>query len=450
MLLLLACAPTADLLVLEGSGFGHYPVQAAYSGPVEGVLVGGLPAYDVSSDGAEVHFTVQGGAGLAEVILLTQEGEVSAGDFEYLPPADPLFDRMTGIGASLTMGVQDGVPHPHAQRMSPGAQIARQAGAFYGIPLLVDGLFPTIEVEHLGPPPECKSPSVPVHVTNAVVEVLGKLNDDNGDFHYSLGRQDPDLIPRNAAVGGFYIDMLTEGTDDFAEGFLGHLVLDPYGDMNGSIRFSQVDHVLSLDPTLVLSFDTFGNDLIGAVVLARQIELKNITPQEDFEEAVVKLLEQLGASDAQVFLSNSPRPGLLPAGRWLVETDDDPEAAQALLDEADAIAATYNAILLEEADLYDNVYIVDGWALAESLNDEGLLVDGQALDVRRFGGLLSLDGVHFTDVGYAAFANLFVEAIEQELGVRIDPVDLVPVAAADTRGPAALAAAGLDVEACWR
>ena len=30
------------------------------------------------------------------------------------------------------------------------------------------------------------------------------------------------------------------------------------------------------------------------------------------------------------------------------------------------------------------------------------------------------------------------------------PADLVPVAAADTRGPAALAAAGLDVEACWR
>ncbi len=414
--------------------------------------VGGMATYDLQQSGDLVEFMVQGGpSGLAEVVVLSSDGdEALAGELEYLPAVDPLFDSIAGIGASLTMGVQDGVPTFEAQLMSPGAQLARQAGGDFGIPLLVRGLFPTIEPEHIGSPPDCAAPGVVGHVTDSVIQVLGLLNDEDGDFHYSLGRIDPDFVPLNAAVGGYRIRALTAGTEGFELGFLGHLVLDPYGGLDDTIPFSQVEHVLEQEPTLVVSFDTFGNDLIGAVVLADEIELEEITTEEDFRVGVRRLMEQLAGSGAETFLANSPRPGLLPAGRLLVETAEDPALAQSLLDEADALAAVYNTILEDEAVPYDDIHIVDAWAYAEQLNEEGMDAGGQHLDVLRFGGLLSLDGVHFTDTGYATFANLFIEAIEAELGVVLDPIDIAAVVAADDRSPQALSDAGIDLDACWR
>jgi len=452
MLLLLACSPPAELLTPDGPSFGHFLASVRYPDEVKAVTVGGVATYDLQQSGDLVEFIVQGGSsGMAEVVVLNADDEeVLAGELEYLPAVEPLFDSIAGIGASLTMGVQDGVPTFEAQLMSPGAQLARQAGGDFGIPLLVRGLFPTIEPEHLGPPPDCEAPGVVQHVTDSVIQVLGMLNDEHGDFHYSLGRVDPDRVPLNAAVGGYRVQALTEGTDGFELGFIGHLVLDPYGGLDGRIPFSQVDHVLEQEPTLVLSFDTFGNDLIGAVVLADEIELDNITSEEDFQFGVERLMELLAGSDAEIFLANTPRPGLLPAGRLLVETAEDPEEAQALLDEADALAVDYNAILAAEADRYDNIHVVDAWTYAEQLDVEGLEVGGQYLDVSRFGGLLSLDGVHFTDTGYATFANLFIEAIEAELGVVLDPIDIEAVIAADHRSPQALADAGVDLDACWR
>jgi hypothetical protein len=318
------------------------------------------------------------------------------------------------------------------------------------MPLLVQPLFPTIEVEDVGPAPECTTPQVARHVTSAASEVLLLLNDDEGEFDYRLSRVDPDITVQNAGVGGFRVSDLTRPVDDFILGFLAHLALAPYGEVNGDIPFSQVEHVLSLEPTLVVSFDTFGNDLIAAVVLGSRPELDNITDEEIFVLGVRELMDQLGGSDAQVFLSNSPRPGLLPAARALVADSDDPGATQALIDEADAICEHYNELLAEEASRHDNIHIVDGHGFAEQLLAEGLSAGGQELDIYRFGGLLSLDGVHFTDTGYAAFAQLFTEALSEELGVQVEAIDLDAVVEADRRSPRALTEAGLDLEACHR
>ena len=450
MLLLLACAPTAELTTPEGSAFGHWTAEVRVEEAVDAVFVGEARGYDLSHSDGVLRFTVQGGRG--EQVVTVHQGEeiLQAGTLTYQPSADPLFDRVTGIGASLTMGVQDGVPTQHAQLMSPGAQIARATGAYYGIPLLVEPLFPTIEPEDLGPAPGCSAPGVAKHVTDGVIEVLGVLNDDDGDFRYDFGRVDPDLVVQNAAVGGFQIGDLTTGTDEFTKGFLAHLVLDPYGDLNGEIAISQVEHVLAQDPTLIISFDTYGNDLIGSVVLADEVDVGNITDEEDFHAALDRLLPMLGDSDAQVFLANSPRPGLLPAGRLLVEEAEDREEAQAALDQADQIAILYNDILAQRAGDYDNVHIVDAWGLAEDLSVNGMTVDGQHLTTQRFGGLLSLDGVHFTDAGYATFAQRFLDSIESELGVVVDPIDLQTIVAADLRSPMALEDAGVPIEDCWR
>ncbi|HJN74074.1 MAG TPA: hypothetical protein QGF58_09105 [Myxococcota bacterium] len=455
MLFLLACAPSAELQTLEASSFGHETIEILVEPDVEvlGVTVGGLNTYDLQRSDDRLTVTVQGigEAGPATVLVLTPEAEVDAGELDYFPAADPLFDRVVGIGASLTQGVQDGVPTFHANLMSPGAQMARQAGANYGIPLLVEDLFPTIEIEHIGPAPECESPPVVAHVTNAALEVLNKLNDDEGNFRYDFGRVDPDLPVYDAAVGGFMVGHLTEGLyNDFTRGFLAHMVLDPYAELNEGITFSQVDLVLERDPTLVLCFDTFGNDLIGAIVLGKSVDLGAITPEDEFIEDVELLFEELGASDAEVFVANSPRPGLLPAARNQVLRADDPEAEQAKIDEADEIALRYNALFSGLAEGYPNIHVVDAYSHTERLSEDGLVANGETLDARMFGGLLSLDGVHFTDTGYAEFANLFLDAIEDDLGVDMERVDIDAVAAADLRTPSALRDAGLDVDACDR
>ena len=445
MMLLLACAPSAELTTLSSAGFGHEPIAITTSTPVEAVTVGGVATYDLVQDGDQVTATFQGAtAGDYEVVIWSEGVDVLAGTLTVDPPADPLFDRVVGVGASLTQGVQDGVPTFRGAFMSPGAQMTRQVGAHYGLPLLVDPLFPTITPDDLGPAPDCDSPAVVKHVTDAAIDVLNALNDDEGNFRYDLGRVDPDLEIHNAAVGGFQVGNLTEPlTDDFTRGFVGHLVLDPYGGLNDSIPFSQVDLALERDPTLVLSFDTYGNDLIGAVVLSGKVDLNQITSEEDWEDDIVRLMDQLSASDAEVFLANSPRPGLLPAAKDQVNRSDDPEAEQAKVDEADAITLRYNARLDEIAADYPQVHIVDAWQYAEDLAADGLVSDGQELDVLRYGGLLSLDGVHFTDTGYAAFANLYFDAIETELGVAVEPIDVDAITAADPRSPRALEEAGL-------
>jgi lysophospholipase L1-like esterase len=460
LLLALACAPAPDpdsfLLETEtASAFGHHTVDVRVPAgtAVSSAVVGGLPAYDLHQSGDLVTFTIQGSpnAGPASVVLQTGGGAVElATPLQIRGPADPLFDRLVGVGASLTMGVQDGVPTTHAQLMSPGAQIARQAGAFYGIPLLVDGLFPEIGLADIGPPPSCETPAVVRHVASAAVDVLGKLNTEDDQLSYALGRYDPDLAVQNLAVGGYSVGDLTRPVTSFELGFLGHLVMEPYGEVNGPIDDNQVQRAAALDPTLVWSFDTFGNDLIGAVVLQPRIDLGKITDEETFREGIVRLMDGLADTDAEVFLANSPRPGLLPAAGQLVAAAEDLDAAQALIDEADAICIRYNEILAEEAALRPRVHVVDAWQMAEDFTDGGVVADGQSLDVHRFGGLLSLDGVHFTDTGYAAMANAFLDAMDAELGVDIDRLDLDAVAAEDAHTPEAYLAGGFDRSTCDR
>lgn len=453
LLVLLACTPATVVNTEPVSSFGQTQLELHVGDLlVERVHVDGVLAYDVVQDGEFVTATLQGGPtpGWVDVVLSTDQGQVILPDaLEYLPPADPLFDRVTAIGASLTMGVQDGVPTLDGQLWSPGAQISRAAGAYYPMPLLVPGLFAKLEPEQVGAAPDCRVTPIASHITQSSLDVLDKLKDPDGQFDYTLGRVDPDLVPQDVGVGGFRVGELTESSGtDLVLGFLAHLALDPHSGLTDEIYESQVDLAAAHDPTLVLSFDTFGNDLIAAVVVGGEPDLGNITEPEVFQADVDALMDALAPLDAEIFLANSPRPGLLPAAAVHVRGSDDPQATQAVIDQADAICVQYNQVLADAAAAYDHIHIVDAYTLANQLNDEGIVVSGQDLDVQPFGGLLSLDGVHFTDVGYALMAQLFLDTIEAELGVAVDPIDLEAVLAQDDRSPAALLDAGVDRSAC--
>jgi hypothetical protein len=195
-----------------------------------------------------------------------------------------------------------------------------------------------------------------------------------------------------------------------------------------------------------------------------------MTTLASFEADLAVLIEHLAATGAPVFRANLPRPSLLPLtsdkrARMIelaVEAarqqgaDEEAAAAQAAADadaaiaQVDAHAEAFNQRLLEAASQQQNLHVVDLATAVAELAITGLDVGGQLLTTQKLGGLLGFDGVHFTDTGYAMLANVFIEAINQELGTAVPPIDLATVLAQDAGSPTAIAAAGIDVTKCDR
>ncbi len=121
----------------------------------------------------------------------------------------------------------------------------------------------------------------------------------------------------------------------------------------------------------------------------------------------------------------------------------DTEASFAAKKQAiDDLTARYNAALAEAIAPYPNLHLVDFSSAVKQLAN-GVEVDGDELTTNYFGGLISLDGLHFTDTGYALFANLMISRINETLRSTIPYVDLFAVHAADALSPTHLFADGL-------
>ncbi len=72
----------------------------------------------------------------------------------------------------------------------------------------------------------------------------------------------------------------------------------------------------------------------------------------------------------------------------------------------------------------------------------------EVLTTDMLGGLIGLDGLHYTATGYALVATMFALSINEQIGGDVLLPDAEAVLAADPNSPAALAAAGLDPAAC--
>ena len=83
-------------------------------------------------------------------------------------------------------------------------------------------------------------------------------------------------------------------------------------------------------------------------------------------------------------------------------------------------------------------------ATVEEVRESGLDVGDVTLNAEAYGGLLSADGVHFSDVGYAIEANAFMDAMELAMGVSLERIDLASTFATDHHAPEALVEQGLD------
>ncbi len=460
--MLLACAPAVTVTPESGPASGYYPVALSLdraASEVSAVWVGGVPTYDlVVLDEQVLQVTVQGGpvSGPVEVTVETaEETLVVEGAFTYDDPVDPVFERFFAVGASLTMGVQGGVPTTHGALASPGAVLASLSGAYLPHPLLKPGLFPAIGPLDMGPPPGCEAPSVVDFVTNAALEVLSTLSDpETGEFGFQWGRLTPELMPRNLAVGDSDMADLLHGipSEDFGQQFLAHLALDPYGAFGSAVVESQLEILEQGEPTLVICTDLYGNDVVGALLAGDDIDPERVTTLEEFGPDLVALLDRFEAMDAEVFLATLPRPSLLPVTRAkravMIEAGMAEEEVDGLIQEVEDRAEAMNAQLLEEASERPRIHVVDLASTVAEMEESGVDLGDEIIDFSRFGGLLSLDGVHFSDTGYALGAEQFVLSINQELGLDLPLPDLSLIHGSDRWRTEALVEGGLDVEAC--
>ncbi len=407
----------------EGSMAGYYTLSVETELQPTEVWVGDNRAYDVVSDGSTLQFTTVGAPepGPVDVVLVGDgERQRIAEGFEFLPAA-PGFETYVAVGASLSQGVQGGVPTQHGQIHSPPRFIARQAGAYFPLPLLKKGLFPPITGAEVTGAPDCDAPGVADHLTSAAIDVLVKLNDEeNNRIGFYMGLVDPELAPQNLAVGNSGVPTILHGPDpeDFAQQFLSKLVFDLDGDIADETPGSQLQIIEAMDPTVIVCADTYGNDLL------------KWKPVAEIQSDLELLVQRMADTGAEVFLSNIPRPTLLPGSRGNAERDE--------------LGAEYIAALDAEAAKYPNVHVVDLATEVELLAVNGLDVGQTHLTTDVYNGLISTDGLHLSDVGYAYQSNLFIAKINDVMGTDIPLVDLVPVLENDEHAPHALLDQGLD------
>jgi len=314
----------------------------------------------------------------------------------------------------------------------------------------VHGLFPALGPGDIGPPPACALPDAVKALLLAAGDVAVQLLDPETQcYTYRMGRVDPDLLPANVAAGNCSVDEMLHGVaaDNIAGNFLGHLVYEPDAELLDPLDGAQIALVEAASPTLVISTDFFGNDILWGVALSDVVDPALARPEAEILAGIDETVDRLAATGAEVFLGNLPMVSLLPATKQKVDASlaaglESGEVA-ARVQALDDLAATANGRLAQAAGRHGNVHVVDleGWS--RRIADEGLDVGGQSLGIRKFGGLVGLDGIHFTDTGYAVMANVFLEAIDAVLGTQTPRVDLEAVLVTDPESPAALAAAGV-------
>jgi len=449
----------------------------ALSSEITGVLVAGVPAASIRTDeSGEVTVLVQGSPerGRADVVYVHADGqeEVLKRAVEVVGSEDPVLDRVVAVGASLTMGVQGGIPLRHGQLHAPTLQVAQALGAYHPVPLLVDPLLEPIRPEDLGPAPACIVPDVAGNVASQVPGIINRFAQDDGEATYSDARVTPDLVVYNLGVGGSNVGSIVDGATPGAldESITGGMVYGGDDLFGRRPEGSQYELLLEIEPTVILNTDLYGNDIIGAILASGTIKPSRMTDADVLGQDIDRVTADLAATGAQVFLPTLPRPTLLPATEASRQAEIE-QARQDAIDKgedadaaAEATAADIDArldVILErwafanerlrtQVALYDNVHLVDLAAATEELGADPPVLDGEQLVLGKLGGLLSTDDLHFSDTGYAFVADVILERMEEELGVSATPIDLEAVYKGDPYSAKNLREAGVDPVDCRR
>jgi lysophospholipase L1-like esterase len=368
-------------------------------------------------------------------------------------PTGPIsFSAYYSIGDSLAAGYSNNALVTTHQVNSVPALIARQAGvADFQQPLVSEpGIPPEYVLTRLVPTPliEPKS-ATPGGPTNA-----------------GLARPYNNL----AVPGATTIDALSRVTDN---GGLHDLVLRGRG--------SQVQQAVAARPSFVTVW-IGNNDVLGGVIRGRAIEGVTVTPAAAFRSAYEQIIAAVRSTGARIVAANIPDVTAIPFATTISRFVVNPQtgqpvivngqplpllgpngplppgtlvtlAAGSLIAQGHGIPAEVGGrgtplpdeVILDPAEISflqdrvnaDNaaiaqicqaasIPVVDLNAFYRALLSGGYVVGGVVLTNNFLrGGVIGLDGVHPTDLGYAVLANEFIRVINLS-GAELEPVNLGP------------------------
>jgi hypothetical protein len=417
-------------------------------GEIRSVTVGGVHAWNLRATPQAVTVTLQGASqpGTADVEIDGANGRsLRHAIFTYDPPPAHVPLKFAAFGASLTMGMESMGLDARSQTNAVSGQIARALGVDLALPLFQPNLLPPLTPDDFNP--DCtQKASVPP--TGSQLPVV--LTDPkSGKLNLRLGRIDPSLTTRNFAIGGSTVSDTLFGVQG-GGALLERVVEDPDtapADAFTAETVSQIDRVERLDPDIAWSADLLANDLDSSTTQTDDLHIEMITPLDQVQPLLMQMMQRLGHLHGVYFIANMPSMSVLPnvgilRAKRIAAGLDTPQSYDAKMQAIEDLTNQYNAALADAMRPYPNLILVDFHAQAEGIRD-GVRVGGELLTTERMGGLLSLDDVHFTDTGYALFANQFIGAISDHLNAPLPLVDVAAVHAADPLSPANLRAAGL-------
>ncbi len=399
--------------------------------------------------------------------------------YTYTPPVSSAFRTFVGFGASGTAGFQSGSYNGTAQINSPAAWVARQAGAYFPIPLF--------KMPGIPPAPGFDALATDGTFTGSISDIVTCLA---GTKNFPDLFESPEVVPYNIAIPGATVEDEVLGpasktSMSFAIIALSNVLFAPYDNNffeTKDIR-PEIQMARDLHPTLIMSMDLYINNLITNEVS---------TSYDTFVQYITQDVGALASTGAQVFLADVPHAVLLlptsqltalssltpcgmtfsdvPGGVFGLDQAADEDNCAATFSTATAgpgSTCAYNACeSLVPMDLsvdrfnrefdsvvarYPNVHVVRlAGALSGrvaiagqfvTINTQGIpqyTIGNTAVAMKHLGGLSSLDDAHPTNTGYALIAALFVQTINETLGTSVPLPDLSSTLAGDPLSPPAL------------
>ena len=353
-----------------------------------------------------------------KLALLPLLAALAVSSFAQAPP-------MIGMGDSIGEGVQSADASWRTQPHSYLNLIAAKAGAAFPLPLIKGGPF------------------------TIIFSVRGRT------------RIQPNLAAANLAVSGADVHSILYDAASTPITTETDLVLSPR-------TGSQMDIAAASQAPFIVCW-IGNNDVLGAVLAFDQLDATQMTPLADFTADYATLVSRLQATGAKVVLGNIPdvsnigflfnRQDLihftgsdfgLPDGSYtslvamlllkmgladatLLQNPAwvlDPSEVQAIQARVTAI----NQVIAQDA-AAAGMPVVDIHSIFQSMGQNPPVILGVPLSTHFLGGLLSLDGVHPSDIGHALAANAFIATANQAYGMNIPQYSLAELQQIMLRDP---------------
>jgi lysophospholipase L1-like esterase len=386
------------------------------------------------------------------------------------------FSKLVVVGDSLAAGVENGSLEASQQNHGFSKLLARQIHTGLVLPLVpYPGAPNTLELVSASFPPVIKP--VPGKL------LFPRLNpfDEVTDLAVPLQTVD-DALNRKPDKNLNSTDQ-TQLATDIVLGFPCPLLYPcPINDP----ALSQIDRAVSLHPTTIV-VDIGNNDILGAVT-SGQFGSIGSSPAalqaflSHFAASYAEAISKLAGTGATLIVANLPdvieSAYFIPITKLAPEVKVPVDQLAALLGTTTADYLTLDAVPTVEAILsgaqsgplpascpstsstpcvvnaadaagirqviiaLNNIIkntvaavpgavLIDAFSLTDQLYTNGYKIGRQTLTADFLGGLFSLDGLHLSNTGYAIFANLFIQQINQAYGTNIRQVNVREVAERD-------------------